>query len=57
MNTRSVRNKAQFVKDYIDDHGIDIVALTAETWLSDGEVVDDLTNGEHNLEQQRLLGN
>ena len=48
MNTRSVSNKAQFVKDYIDDHGIDIVALT-ETWLSDGEVVTDLTNGGHNL--------
>ena len=48
MNTRSVRNKAQFVKEYIDDHGIDIVALT-ETWLSDGEVVDDLTYGGYNL--------
>ena len=48
MNTRSVRNKAPFVKDYIDDHGIDIVALT-ETWLSDGEVVDELTNGGYNL--------
>ena len=46
MNTRSVRNKAQFVK--FDDHGIDIVALT-ETWLSDGEVVDVLTNGGYNL--------
>ena len=48
MNTRSVRNKAQFVKDYIDDNNIDIVALT-ETWLSDGEVLTDLTNGGYNL--------
>ena len=48
MNTRSVRNKGQFVKDYIDDNSIDIVALT-ETWLSDGEVLNDLTNGGYSL--------
>ena len=36
------------MKDYIDDNNIDIVALT-ETWLSDGEVLNDLTNGGYNL--------
>ena len=48
MNTRPVRNKAQFMKDYIDDNSIEIVALT-ETWLSDGEVLNDHTNGGYNL--------
>ena len=48
MNTRSVRNKAPFVKYYSDDNSIDIVALT-ETWLSDGEVLNYLTNGGYNL--------
>ena len=54
MNTRSVHNKAQFVKEYIDDHGIDIVTLT-KTWLSDGEVVDDLTNGGYSLVHGNVL--
>ena len=33
INTRSVRNKADFIKDYIVEHHVDIEALT-ETWLS-----------------------
>ena len=50
INTRSVRNKADFIKDYIVEHHIDIVALT-ETWLShdDKAEINVLTAGGYNL--------
>ena len=44
LNARSVRNKALFVKDYLVDQQIDIMALT-ETWLSqngDEHVIEEL---------------
>ena len=32
FNTRSINNKAMYLKDYVVDHKIDLLALT-ETWL------------------------
>ena len=32
FNTRSINNKAMYLKDYVVDHEIDLLALT-ETWL------------------------
>ena len=34
LNTRSIRNKMDFITDYICEHDLDIIALT-ETWLTD----------------------
>ena len=34
INARSLRNKSLFVRDYVDECSLDIVALT-ETWLTD----------------------
>ena len=50
INNRSVRNKADFIKDYIVEHHIDIVALT-ETWLShdDKAEINVLPAGGYNL--------
>ena len=36
INVRSIRNKALLVRDYIDKHKLDVVALT-ETWLGEDE--------------------
>ena len=50
INTWSIRNKADYIKDYIVEHHIDIVALT-ETWLSHDDKVEInvLTAGDYNL--------
>ena len=50
INTRSVRNKADFIKDYIVEHHIEIVALT-ETSLSrdDKAEINVLKTGGYNL--------
>ena len=46
LNTRSINNRALFIKDYVVDHQIDILGIT-ETWTkSDGEynrVVNELS--------------
>ena len=34
INARSIRDKALLVRDYIDEHELDVVAVT-ETWLGD----------------------
>jgi len=39
LNTRSVRNKAMIIKDYVVDNNIDVLALT-ETWLRPDNVDD-----------------
>ena len=36
INARSIRNKALLLLDYIDEHGLDVVAMT-ETWLGDDD--------------------
>ena len=36
INARSIRNKALLVRDYIDEHELDVVAMT-ETWLGEDE--------------------
>ena len=36
LNARSVRNKTDFITDYIHEHDLDIVALT-ETWLTNDQ--------------------
>ncbi|MEG7525002.1 MAG: endonuclease/exonuclease/phosphatase family protein, partial [Chromatiales bacterium] len=50
MNTRSVRNKADFINDYIVEHHLDIIALTG-TWLShdDNAEINALRAGGYNL--------
>ena len=36
LNARSVRNKTDFITDYIHEHDLDIIALT-ETWLTNDQ--------------------
>lgn len=52
LNTRSVRNKAHIVKDFVIDNSCDIMALT-ETWLKKGDedsaTVNDLCPKTHKL--------
>lgn len=38
INARSIRKQALLVRDYIDEHELDVVALT-ETWLAEGETI------------------
>ena len=44
INARSVNNKTQVIKDFVAEHGIDLLAVT-ETWLQseiDGFIIRDL---------------
>ena len=50
INSRSVRNKADLIRDYIIDRDLDIVCIT-ETWLStsDTGVINALTPEGYNF--------
>ena len=53
LNTRSVRNKAIHLCDYITDKDLDIVAL-AESWLkenSDQDIIGDLVPEGYDFSQ------
>ena len=47
INARSIRKQELLVHDYIDEHELDVVAIT-ETWLAEGEttVTSELCGGD-----------
>ena len=53
INARSIRNKALLVRDYIDEHELDVVAMT-ETWLGDDDpsVVSELCRDDFRFAHQ-----
>ena len=54
INARSLRNKSLFVRNYVDECSLDIVALT-ETWLTDEDTtsVSELCRDNFTLVHQR----
>lgn len=52
LNSKSVKNKALVIKDYIVEHNIDLLALT-ETWLRPGDedqsVINEICPSGYNL--------
>ena len=57
INARSIRNKALFVRDYIDEHELEVVAMT-ETWLGEDEltVVSELCRDDFSFAHQSRGG-
>ena len=53
INARSIRNKALLVRDYIDEHELDFVAMT-ETWLGEDDppVVSELCRNDFRFAHQ-----
>jgi len=52
LNSRSVKNKAHIIKDFVVDHNIDLLAIT-ETWLrpneTDEQVINEICPAGYNL--------